>query len=125
MMGAIAIVMILEATRRTMGHVPAAARRWSPCSMVMFGPYLPGGLAHRGYNDARVIIVHLYKGTEGIYGIPVGVVATFVFHFVLFGIMAQMTGLGQLFVDLATIAAGRFAGGPAKVSAWSRPACSA
>jgi TRAP transporter 4TM/12TM fusion protein len=44
------------------------------------------------------------------------VVATFVFHFVLFGIMAQLTGLGQLFVNLATIAAGRFAGGPAKVS---------
>ena len=51
-----------------------------------------------------------------LFGIPVGVVATFVFHFVLFGIMAQLTGLGQLFVNLATIAAGRFAGGPAKVS---------
>jgi TRAP transporter 4TM/12TM fusion protein len=62
------------------------------------------------------VVAHLYKGTEGIYGIPVGVVATFVFHFVLFGIMAQLTGLGQLFVNLATIAAGRFAGGPAKVS---------
>lgn len=61
-------------------------------------------------------MAHLYKGTEGIYGIPVGVVATFVFHFVLFGIMAQLTGLGQLFVNLATIAAGRFSGGPAKVS---------
>jgi TRAP transporter 4TM/12TM fusion protein len=62
------------------------------------------------------VIAHLYKGTEGIYGIPVGVVATFVFHFVLFGIMAQLTGLGQLFVNLATIVAGRYSGGPAKVS---------
>ena len=57
--------------------------------------YLPGDLAHRGYSVSRVV-AHLYKGTEGIYGIPVGVVATFVFHFVLFGIMAQLTGLGQL-----------------------------
>jgi TRAP transporter 4TM/12TM fusion protein len=81
----------------------------------IFGPYLPGGLGHRGYSVPRVV-AHLYKGTEGIYGIPVGVVATFVFHFVLFGIMAQLTGLGQLFVNLATIAAGRFSGGPAKVS---------
>jgi TRAP transporter 4TM/12TM fusion protein len=81
----------------------------------IFGPYLPGDLAHRGYSVPRVV-AHLYKGTEGIYGIPVGVVATFVFHFVLFGIMAQLTGLGQLFVNLATIAAGRFSGGPAKVS---------
>ena len=46
------------------------------------------------------VVAHLYKGTEGIYGIPVGVVATYVFHFVLFGIMAQLTGLGQLFVNL-------------------------
>lgn len=114
MFGVIAIAMVIEATRRTMGiFLPLLA-----VIVVLygiFGPYLPGGLAHRGYSVPRVV-AHLYKGTEGIYGIPVGVVATFVFHFVLFGIMAQLTGLGQLFVNLATIAAGRFAGGPAKVS---------
>jgi len=114
MFGVIAIAMVIEATRRTMGiFLPLLA-----IVVVLYGavgPWLPGGLAHRGYSVPR-IVAHLYKGTEGIYGIPVGVVATFVFHFVLFGIMAQLTGLGQLFVNLATIAAGRFAGGPAKVS---------
>jgi TRAP-type uncharacterized transport system fused permease subunit len=114
MMGVIAIAMVIEVTRRTMGiFLPLMA-----VVVVLygiFGPYLPGDLAHRGYSVPRVV-AHLYKGTEGIYGIPVGVVATFVFHFVLFGIMAQLTGLGQLFVNLATIAAGRFSGGPAKVS---------
>lgn len=114
MIGVFAIVMVTEVTRRTMGiFLPLLA-----VAVVLygiFGPYLPGDLAHRGYSVPRVI-AHLYKGTEGIYGIPVGVVATFVFHFVLFGIMAQLTGLGQLFVNLATIAAGRYAGGPAKVS---------
>ena len=114
MIGVFAIIMVVEVTRRTMGvFLPLLA-----VSVVLygiFGPYLPGDLAHRGYSVPRVI-AHLYKGTEGIYGIPVGVVATFVFHFVLFGIMAQLTGLGQLFVDLATIAAGRYSGGPAKVS---------
>lgn len=114
MVGVIAIVMVIEATRRTMGiFLPLLAI--ATVLYGIFGPYLPGDLAHRGYSVPRVI-AHLYKGTEGIYGIPVGVVATFVFHFVLFGIMAQLTGLGQLFVNLATIAAGRFAGGPAKVS---------
>jgi TRAP transporter 4TM/12TM fusion protein len=114
MVGVIAIVMVIEATRRTMGiFLPLLAI--VTVLYGLFGPWLPGGLAHRGYSVSRVI-AHLYKGTEGIYGIPVGVVATFVFHFVLFGIMAQLTGLGQLFVNLATIAAGRFAGGPAKVS---------
>lgn len=114
MMGVIAIAMVVEVTRRTMGiFLPLLA-----VFVVLygiFGPLLPGDLAHRGYSVPRVV-AHLYKGTEGIYGIPVGVVATFVFHFVLFGIMAQLTGLGQLFIDLATIAAGRFSGGPAKVS---------
>jgi TRAP transporter 4TM/12TM fusion protein len=114
MVGVIAIAMVIEATRRTMGiFLPLLAI--ATVLYGIFGPYLPGGLGHRGYSVPRVV-AHLYKGTEGIYGIPVGVVATFVFHFVLFGIMAQLTGLGQLFVSLATIAAGRFAGGPAKVS---------
>ena len=114
MMGVIAIAMVIEVTRRTMGiFLPLMAV--VVVVYGIFGPYLPGDLAHRGYSVPRVV-AHLYKGTEGIYGIPVGVVATFVFHFVLFGIMAQLTGLGQLFVNLATIAAGRFSGGPAKVS---------
>jgi TRAP transporter 4TM/12TM fusion protein len=114
MVGVIAIAMVIEATRRTMGiFLPLLAV--ATVLYGIFGPYLPGDLAHRGYSVPRVV-AHLYKGTEGIYGIPVGVVATFVFHFVLFGIMAQLTGLGQLFVNLATIAAGRYAGGPAKVS---------
>ena len=114
MFGVIAIAMVIEATRRTMGiFLPLLAI--FTVLYGIFGPYLPGDLAHRGYSVPRVV-AHLYKGTEGIYGIPVGVVATFVFHFVLFGIMAQLTGLGQLFVQMATIAAGRFAGGPAKVS---------
>ncbi|MEZ5738362.1 MAG: TRAP transporter fused permease subunit [Burkholderiaceae bacterium] len=114
MMGVIAIAMVIEATRRTMGiFLPLLAI--VTILYGLLGPYLPGGLAHRGYSLSR-IVAHLYKGTEGIYGIPVGVVATFVFHFVLFGIMAQLTGLGQLFVNLATIAAGRYSGGPAKVS---------
>jgi TRAP transporter 4TM/12TM fusion protein len=113
MFGVIAIAMVLEAARRTMGiFLPLLAV--ATVLYGIFGPYLPGDLAHRGYSVSRVV-AHLYKGTEGIYGIPVGVVATFVFHFVLFGIMAQLTGLGQLFVNLATVAAGRFSGGPAKV----------
>ena len=113
MFGVIAIAMVIEAARRTMGiFLPLLAV--AVVIYGIFGPYLPGDLAHRGYSVPRVV-AHLYKGTEGIYGIPVGVVATFVFHFVLFGIMAQLTGLGQLFVNLATVAAGRFSGGPAKV----------
>lgn len=114
LMGLLAIIMVTEACRRCMGNtlpvIGAAALLYA-----VMGRYLPGVLAHRGYDIVR-IVEHLYLGTEGIYGVAVGVVATYVFHFVLFGVMAQMSGLGQLFIDLATILAGRYAGGPAKVS---------
>ena len=113
-MGLIAIVMTTEACRRTMGNtlpvIGAVALLYG-----LMGPYLPGVMAHRGYDIVR-IVEHLFLGTEGIYGVAVGVVATYVFHFVLFGVMAQASGLGQFFIDLAMIIAGRYSGGPAKVS---------
>lgn len=114
MMGVLAIIVVVEATRRTMGlSLPIIGVL---CLLYgMFGPYLPGPLAHRGYSILRVVN-HIYIGTEGIYGIAVGVVATYVFHFVLFGVLMQLTGLGQLFMNLASIAAGRQVGGAAKVS---------
>jgi TRAP transporter 4TM/12TM fusion protein len=113
-MGLLAIIMVTEACRRVMGEtlpvIGALALMYG-----LLGPYLPGILGHRGYDIVR-IVEHLYLGTEGIYGIAVGVVATYVFHFVLFGVLAQASGLGQLFIDLAMILAGRYSGGPAKVS---------
>ncbi len=113
MMGVLAIIMVMEATRRTMG--PLLPLIGMTCLLyALLGRHMPGVLAHRGYSVVRVVN-HIYVGTEGIYGIAVGVVATYVFHFVLFGVLAQMTGLGRLFMELATIAAGRFSGGPAKV----------
>jgi len=113
MMGVLAIVIVMEATRRTMG--PLLPVIGMACLLyALLGRHMPGILGHRGYSVDRVVN-HIYVGTEGIYGIAVGVVATYVFHFVLFGILAQMTGLGRLFMDLATIVAGRFSGGPAKV----------
>ena len=114
MMGVIAIIMVMEATRRTMG--PLLPVIGMACLLyALLGRYMPGVLGHRGYSVVRVVN-HIYVGTEGIYGIAVGVVATYVFHFVLFGVLAQVTGLGRLFMDLATFAAGRFSGGPAKAS---------
>jgi TRAP transporter 4TM/12TM fusion protein len=58
----------------------------------------------------------MYFPDLGIYGVTLWIVSTVVFHFVLFGVLAQRIGLGQFFVDLATVAAGRYTGGLAKVS---------
>ncbi|OIP91391.1 MAG: hypothetical protein CO013_05350 [Syntrophobacterales bacterium CG_4_8_14_3_um_filter_58_8] len=117
--GGLAFVLILEGARRSIGPaLPLIAFLVLVNSYL--GPYfldVPGlsFFAHRGYSIER-IIEHMFLGTEGIYGIPLGVVATFVFHFVLFGIFISKTGLGQLFIDLAMALAGWSAGGPAKVA---------
>ncbi len=113
-MGGIAILLVIEGARRTMGESLAIIGVVSLMYAIL-GPELPGVLAHRGYDIIR-LVEHLYLGTEGIYGIAIGVVATYVFHFVLFGVLAQASGLGQLFIELATVLSGRFVGGPAKVS---------
>jgi TRAP transporter 4TM/12TM fusion protein len=116
-MGTIMVVLTLEATRRSMGWV-------LPAIVIMFilyalyGNLLSGVLSHPGA-DWQGFINHVYLTQEGIFGIPAKVVATFVFHFVLFGVIATRMGLGQFFIDLASVIAGRYPGGPAKVAVLS------
>ncbi len=113
-LGPVMVVLTLEAARRTMGWVlPAIV-----CGFIAYallGHHLSGVLAHPGA-DWQGFINHVYLTQEGIFGIPAKVVATFVFHFVLFGVIATRMGLGQFFIDLASVAAGRYPGGPAKVA---------
>ncbi|TFF22916.1 TRAP transporter permease [Jiella endophytica] len=116
-MGTVLIVVLLEATRRSMGW-PLAAIAVVVMAYGLFGQYAPGVLVHPGA-DWKTLVNHLYLTSQGIYGLPVGVVATYVFHFVLFGVLATRIGLGRLFIDLASALAGRFSGGPAKVSVFS------
>ena len=116
-MGTILITLLLEATRRAMGWpLPVIAL----CFMAYayFGQAMPGVLQHPGASWPN-IVNHLYLTSQGIYGTALIVIATYVFHFVLFGVLATKIGLGQLFIDLASALAGRFAGGPAKVSVLS------
>ena len=112
--GSVLIVALLEATRRSMGWpLPLIAIGF--CIYALAGPYFPGLLRHAGASWSQ-LVNHQYLTSQGIYGVAVGVVATYVFHFVLFGVMATRIGLGQLFLDIASSIAGRYAGGPAKVS---------
>jgi TRAP transporter 4TM/12TM fusion protein len=112
--GTILFVTLLEATRRSMGWpLPLIAIGFTAYALA--GPLFPGLLKHAGASWSQMIN-HQYLTSQGIYGVAVGVVATYVFHFVLFGVMATRIGLGQLFLDIASTVAGRYAGGPAKVS---------
>jgi TRAP transporter 4TM/12TM fusion protein len=113
-LGLTLIVALLEATRRSVGWpLPVIALIFM--AYALYGPWMPSILVHPGATVAQ-LVDHLYLTTQGIYGIALGVVATYVFHFVLFGVFATRIGLGQLFLDCAAWVAGRFAGGPAKVS---------
>ncbi len=112
--GTVMVLLVLEGTRRSIGIA-------LPLIAVVFilygvwGNYAPGVLVHPG-NSWATLINHIYLTTEGIFGIAAHVVATYVFHFVLFGVIAQRMGLGQFFIDIASCVAGRYSGGPAKVS---------
>ncbi|HEX6144289.1 MAG TPA: TRAP transporter permease [Geminicoccaceae bacterium] len=114
-MGTICIVLTLEATRRTLGPVlPLIILVFM--SYALFGPSIPIQiLQHPGVTWPQ-FINNIYFPAEGIFGITLWVVSTIVFHFVLFGVVAQRMGLGQFFIDIATVIAGRYTGGPAKVS---------
>lgn len=113
-LGALLILALLEATRRSLG-VPLPIIALLFMGYAIWGRYMPGILVHPGASFSQ-LVDHLYLTTQGIYGVALGVVATYVFHFVLFGVFATRIGLGQLFLDCAAWIAGRYAGGPAKVS---------
>ncbi len=108
------IVLILEATRRSISPM-------LPIITLVFllyaylGPYIPGDLAHRGFGVSR-IIDHVFMSSEGLWGVPLRVSATFVFLFVLFGAFLERMGAGDYLINLSFAAMGRFRGGPAKAA---------
>ena len=116
-MGSALLLLTLEASRRSIGPtLPIIALLF--IAFAYFGPSMPGALKHGG-SSWLGIINHLYMTNQGIYGVAIGVMAQYVFLFILFGVLATRIGLGQLFIDLAMVIAGRYAGGPAKVAIFS------
>lgn len=103
--GGALIVLIMEATRRATG--------WAlPITAMIFLIY---GVTH-GNQPVSMMLDQLYLTTEGIFGIPLYVSATYVMLFILFGAFVERSGAGQLFMDFALALAGHTSGGPAKVA---------
>jgi TRAP transporter 4TM/12TM fusion protein len=116
-MGSALLLLTLEAARRSVGPtLPIIGLVF--IGFAYFGPLMPGALKHGGASWFG-IINHLYMTNQGIYGIAIGVMAQYVFLFILFGVLATRIGLGQLFIDMAMVIAGRYSGGPAKVAIFS------
>ncbi|APE44456.1 permease [Sulfitobacter alexandrii] len=122
-MGILTILVVLEGARRAVGLgmtiIGAAflvyAFAGNRGELPFLSDWMPGILNHRGYSLDRVAS-QMTLGAEGIFGIPLGVAATFVFIFVLFGAFLEATGAGKFFIDLAYAATGRQRGGPAKAA---------
>ncbi len=99
------VVLVLEATRRAVGlTLPLTA-----VAFLAYAVFVTG-------IDLELLFEQMYLGTEGIFGIPLYVSATYVMLFILFGALVERTGTGQLFMDFAMSLTGHTAGGPAKVS---------
>lgn len=113
-LGAIFILLTLEAARRSVGTSVAAL------AVVFllygyFGSLMPGWLGHRGLSVEKIVDAG-FVGEDGIYGVPVRVMATYVALFIIFGSFLEKSGAGEFFFDLAKSLTGRWTGGPAKMS---------
>ncbi len=112
--GILLVLLVLEAARRTVGWVlPVTALVF--LAYAFTGQHLPGMLRHPGMS-LGVIIDQLYLTTEGIWGIPVAVSATYVILFVIFGAFLEKSGTGEFFMDFARALTGGARGGPGKIS---------
>ncbi len=115
--GAIAVILVLEATRRSVG-LPITIIAIAFLAYAYWGRQMPGFLIHRGVNVDN-LVQSMFFTTEGILGTPIAVSSTFIFLFLLFGSFLVKTGVGQYFNDLAVSLAGKRTGGPAKVAIFS------
>ena len=114
LLGGIGIVLLLEATRRSIG-LPLVIVASVFLVYSVFGQSMPEIISHRGVSLARLIGYHWLTG-EAIFGIPIDVSVSFIFLFVLFGALLEQAGAGKYFLDLAFGMVGRYRGGPAKAA---------
>ncbi|NDP42485.1 MAG: TRAP transporter permease [Aromatoleum sp.] len=112
--GIVVIVLVFEGARRVLGlALPIICATFLAYGLL--GQYLPAVIAHRGYGFDQIVGA-LYLGTEGLYGIPTLVSATYIFLFILFGSFLEHAGMINLFNNIALGFVGHARGGPAKVA---------
>jgi len=113
--GMVGIALVLEAVRRTVG-LPITAIIIAFLIFAYFGPQVPVRVLRHGGLDAETMVSMIFFGTDGVFGTPIGVCATFIVVIMMFGALLMATGGAELFMNIAKIVAGRFVGGPAKIA---------
>lgn len=112
--GTVLIVLLLEGSRRAIG-VSLTLVALGFIAFAFAGPVLPGLLRHAGV-DYQYFISATAMTTEGVWGVPMDIAATYVIVFVIFTAFLQESGAGKFFIDLACAMFGRVRGGPAKMA---------
>lgn len=109
----VSIVLVFEAARRACGNLAVLAALF--LAYNWFGAYIPGPLGHNGLTLKRVLSTQFW-GTQGIFGIGIGVSATYIFMFVMFGSFLKYSGFSKFINDFSLALVGQTPGGPAKVA---------
>ncbi|MBW1971586.1 MAG: hypothetical protein DRG20_06665 [Deltaproteobacteria bacterium] len=115
--GSILIILVLESTRRVLG-LALPLITVIAILYAFFGDYLPGAWGHRAL-DLEQFITYQYLTTEGLFTIPLGVSASYIIIFIIFGAFLLNSGVGEFFIAFANSIAGSMRGGPAKVAVLS------
>ena len=110
----IGVALLLEMTRRCLG-LPMVILAIFFLAYSFLGPHMPGLLAHKGASLSKAAS-HYWLTTEGVFGVALGVSASFIFMFVVFGALLERAGAGNYFILSAMSLLGHFRGGPAKAS---------
>ena len=109
----VALVLAFEAARRASGNLAILAAIF--LAYNWFGKYIPGKLGHNGFTLKRVLSTQFW-GTQGLLGTGIGVSATYIFLFVVFGAFLKYSGFSKFINDFSLTLVGQTPGGPAKVA---------
>ena len=108
------VLLLLEATRRVVGP-PMAIIATLMLVYAFAGPHMPDAIAHKGVSLSKAVS-HYWITTEGVFGVALGVSASYIFLFVLFGALLEKAGAGNYFIKVAYALLGHLRGGPAKAA---------
>ncbi len=110
----VGVLLLLEATRRVIGP-PLAIIAILMLGYAFAGPYMPEMISHKGVSLSKAVS-HYWLTTEGVFGVALGVSASYIFLFVLFGSLLEKAGAGNYFIKVAFALLGYMRGGPAKAA---------
>ncbi len=113
-LGAATLLLVLEATRRAVG-LPMVVLTLLFFFYALYGRLFPTAIAHAGFSVEEIITLN-FMATDGLYGIILGVLSTFIIIFVIFSAFMEESGAVGFFIELANSVAGHHSGGPAKVA---------